>query len=327
MRRRVALARQGPGDRVVKLLLFGGVYLEGDDGRVIPIRTQRARALFAFLAMRPGAMVHREQVCTALWPDTAEPSARSQLRKTLWRVRASLEEGGVCTALCVEDHQMGLFPRGLWSDIWAFDEALARVELKHNSALERADAESLLAAVTLQTGGYAAGLTDDWAQNEQARLTRARLSAMERLIAYHRLRGQYIQAIDWAQRALDEDGLREHLHRTIIGCHMSMGDRGSALRQYRVCADILQEELGIAPMQETRALRDAIVEGADGETVEAALRGSCAAALPAERHRSRRPAGLSPPALSDLETAIEALSDVRQSLVNVREELLSGDPA
>jgi DNA-binding SARP family transcriptional activator len=308
----------------VKLLLFGGVHLETNDGRVIPIRTQRARALFAFLAMRPGAMVHREQVCTALWPDTDEPSARSQLRKALWRVRSSLKEGGACAALSVEDHQMGLFPRGLWTDIWAFAEALAQVELKHDSALDRGDAESLLSAVMLQRGDYAAELTDDWAQEEQARLSRARLAAMERLIAYHRLRGQYVQAIDWAQRALVEDNLREHLHRIIMGCHMSMGDRGSALRQYRACADILQAELGIGPMEETRALRDAIVEGADSETVEAALHGTCAASLPARNRR--RPAGLSPPALSGLDTAIEALTDVQRSLVNAREELLSRRP-
>jgi len=93
---------------------------------------------------------------------------------------------------------------------------------------------------------------------EQSRLQLAHLALLERIAAFHASHQRWMQAIGWAERALITDPLREHLHRIVMSCHMSMGDRPCALRQYARCEAALKSELGIEPMVETRALRDSI---------------------------------------------------------------------
>ena len=62
------------------------------------------------------------------------------------------------------------------------------------------------------------------------------------------------RAIDCARRILAADSLREEVHRELIGLYMASGQTASALRQYRVCEELLQRELAVAPMPETQAL-------------------------------------------------------------------------
>ena len=75
-------------------------------------------------------------------------------------------------------------------------------------------------------------------------------------------RGLWQEALFVGHRILYEDPLRESIHREVIRLHVRQGQRVQALRQYQRCASILMEELGVEPMEETRALHDGIVRGA-----------------------------------------------------------------
>ena len=41
--------------------------------------------------------------------------------------------------------------------------------------------------------------------------------------------------------------LRESAHRVLIDAHVGAGNRGEALRQFRVCRALLERELGLPP--------------------------------------------------------------------------------
>ena len=60
--------------------------------------------------------------------------------------------------------------------------------------------------------------------------------------------------LGYGQAVLTQDPLRENVHRCLMACHNSMGNRPLAIRQYQECARILQQELGIPPMEVTREL-------------------------------------------------------------------------
>lgn len=290
----------------MKLRLFGGVHLSLECGQTLPIPSHRARALCAFLAIRPGTMVHRETICAELWPESSEAQARAQLRKAIWRIRSAFDRQAAPAPLRVEDHQIGLYPEGLWSDCWHFSQTLSDLALTPDAALRQSDAQSLMDAAALHTGAFAAGIYDNWCRDAQDSFARARLCAMERLFAYHQRQQRWIQAIDWAQRILEIDNLREHLHRGIMACHMSMGDRPSALRQFHICTEVLQDELGVGPMAETQALRDAIVNGEGHLPKKTAPRAA---------HGLQK---ITSGGLVDLDRAIDALGTVQRSLANVR---------
>jgi len=55
-------------------------------------------------------------------------------------------------------------------------------------------------------------------------------------------------------RALEEDELREDIHRRIMRAYVEAGRRSDALAQYRHCREILIQELGVEPSQETQRL-------------------------------------------------------------------------
>jgi len=69
------------------------------------------------------------------------------------------------------------------------------------------------------------------------------------------------QAIARANHVLRHDPLREHVHRQLMRCHYAMGNRPAAIRQFQRCVEILDRELDVPPMAETRVLFNRILEG------------------------------------------------------------------
>jgi DNA-binding SARP family transcriptional activator len=250
----------------LNIRLLGGFSLERDGAVVTLPPTPKSRLLLAYLILNRDRLIHREIVCATLWPDEAEAVARKALRTALWRIRSALEgEGGEGGHVYADAYQLGF--RGewpVWIDLWAFDDAIAATDIKADDALLPADGAAMTAAAQLYRGDCAAGLHNDWLAVEQERLHNAYLTLVERLAAFHARRQSWLQAISWAERALALDPLREHLHRAIMACHLSMGDRPSALRQYARCESALRNELGITPMAETVALREALIEPCGG---------------------------------------------------------------
>ncbi len=68
-------------------------------------------------------------------------------------------------------------------------------------------------------------------------------------------------AITAARRALSRDELAEEMHRRLIALYSAVGDRTAALRQFEQCAAVLERELGVAPLPETRAVYEAVRDG------------------------------------------------------------------
>jgi DNA-binding SARP family transcriptional activator len=242
------------GSVVFSLITFGGVRLLRPDATVVQVQTHRAQALLLFLALHRGKPVHRETICDALWPDTDPAAAKSQLRKALWRIKSAVGNDDKQPPIFCSEFQIGLDIARVTVDLWVFVDTMRSVELCNDEALTREDAERLLEALDLNCNAFGRGVFDNWVLVEQEALRDARILAMERLTAFHRVRGNLSQAICWAQRALKLDPLREHLHAAIIEFRLAMGDRALALRQYTSCEDILRREIGMTPSSLVRRL-------------------------------------------------------------------------
>jgi hypothetical protein len=63
---------------------------------------------------------------------------------------------------------------------------------------------------------------------------------------------------------LSLDPLQEAVQRTLMRLYVRQGRRGLALRQYQVCVDVLQHELGVEPEASTRQLYQEILEASSG---------------------------------------------------------------
>ncbi|MEJ2606562.1 MAG: DUF2791 family P-loop domain-containing protein [Anaerolineales bacterium] len=81
-------------------------------------------------------------------------------------------------------------------------------------------------------------------------------------------RREYDAAARSAQTYLAVDELSEHVHRILIELYIAMGDRNQAQQQFELCSKILERELGVRPLPETRMALDS-APPTDREIVQA----------------------------------------------------------
>ncbi len=91
-------------------------------------------------------------------------------------------------------------------------------------------------------------------------LRRKLANALEKLVQVYSEQGEFLAAIEYAHRWLELDILNEAAHRQLMQLHAWAGKRNAALQQYRECVRILDNELGVAPLEETTQLYEAIKE-------------------------------------------------------------------
>jgi DNA-binding SARP family transcriptional activator/tetratricopeptide (TPR) repeat protein len=250
------------------IALLGPPFVERD-AMPIAVDTRKAIALLAYLAIT-GQMHARDTLATLLWPEYDQDNSRASLRRTLSALKKGLREPSDGAWLQIERERIGLKRApGVWIDVAVLRERLAEVDAHGHISTEACPRciHPLEEAVQLYRGDFLAGFTlresasfDDWQLFEADAFRRQLAGALERLVAALAAQCGFEQAIVHARRWLSLDPLHELAHRRLMLLHAGAGDRGAALRQYRECVKVLEEELGVPPLAETSQLAEAIRE-------------------------------------------------------------------
>ncbi len=248
----------------VKLFLFGAPCLERN-GVTVEVDTRKAIALLAYLTLT-GQRQRRDTLAALLWPEHDQTSARGALRRTLSTLNKAL--GGV--GLAADRETVWLDNSApLWSDIALFQQLLAAARALTSRPSERCGSimEPLAAAAALYRDDFMAGFSlrdspafDDWQGFQAESLRRDLATALERLVECHTLLGAFAPAIGYARRWLTLDPLHEPAHRELMRLFVWSGQRSAAIHQYRECVRVLDQELGVPPLEETTQLYQAIKE-------------------------------------------------------------------
>jgi predicted ATPase/DNA-binding SARP family transcriptional activator len=224
----------------------------------LPRRQLRALLYRLAVALRP---VPRDQICLLLWPDAPDSAARRNLTVLLNQLRQALPAP---EAVRAQSDSVALDPAHVWCDTVAFAAALA--------AAQAGDLAPLAAAVEGYAGPFLDGFAlpanaefDDWLAQERQHWERRYLDALAALADGYAAAGAYAPAIAAAQRALAVDELAEEMHRRLIALYAAQGDRAAAQRQFERCALVLERELGVEPLPETRAAYEAALAGRRGD--------------------------------------------------------------
>jgi DNA-binding SARP family transcriptional activator len=219
------------------------------EGQALPLARRQVRALLYHLAAE-GHPLPREQLCYLFWPDVPEATARRNLTGLLSHIRRTLPVPGI---LVTRNDHVGLDPDGTWVDVAVFRQQVATWESLGTSA-------SLQEAADLYQGPFLDGFSlprnpefESWITLERQRSQRLYLEVLEVLLDRKASTGEYDDAIAYGRRYLATDGLAEEIHRRLIELYVTTGDRARALRQFDRCTEILDRELGVAPLPETVA--------------------------------------------------------------------------
>jgi predicted ATPase/DNA-binding SARP family transcriptional activator len=246
----------------LRLTLFGAPRI-ALDGANLHIQRRKAVALLAYLAVTQTPH-RRDALATLFWPDFDQTDARDNLRRTLSALHQTLHHDW----LEIDRTTIHLPARpDLWVDVVHFDQLLARVQRHPHPSNSLCDEclSRLDEAAQLYTGDFLAGFTlpdspgfDEWQTFETERLRIAFAGALARLGEAYCERGAYAMAIDHVRRWVALDPLHEPAHRLLMRLYAESEQQHDALRQYELCRQVLQDELGAPPAAETIALYEQI---------------------------------------------------------------------
>jgi DNA-binding SARP family transcriptional activator len=242
---------------LLRIQLFGAVRVSHTEPQRDARLIRAVQALLAWLVLNRRKTHPREALADLFWGEQREDRARSCLSTALWRLKQALEPEGVAHGAylisepaavgfnCDSDH---------WLDVAAFEEGVAPLGRLRSGADDGHDWSRAEAAVALYTGDLLEGFYDDWAVRERERLRLLYLESLATLQEHYSQSGTIDEALRCGQRILTLDPLREDVHRELIRLHMRRGHRALALAQYERCRAVLRDELGVGPLEETRAL-------------------------------------------------------------------------
>ena len=249
----------------LRVCLFGGFQIAHDsDPTANNKMTRGVKALLAYLLLFRHRIHPREVLTGLFWGDHSEERARSCLSTALWRVRRALEPEGTPKGTYIVTTSTGEVgfnqESSHWLDVAEFEERLSPFLRWPSQQGEAQDPGKLQGAIELYTGDLLEGFYDDWALRERERLRLLYMKSLVHLMRGYKEHNEYEKSLACGLQILSHDPLREEIHREVMRLYVDCGQRTLALRQYKLCCEILDEELGVPPMEETRLLHDKIVQ-------------------------------------------------------------------
>lgn len=245
----------------VRFFLLGKFCLEIDGKETSKIEPRKAEELLGFLLLNRNQPYSRERLADLLWGETSPDQANSYLRKALWQLQSSLENLGLGRPglLLTDGEWLQINPHfELWLDTAVLEESFNKSQGVAGRDLDEAQAQSIQAAVEEYRGDLLDGWYQDWCLYERERLQHLYLALLDKLMDYSEVQGTYENGLALGHRVLHYDRARERTHRRLMRLYYLAGDRTSALRQYRKCMIILQEELDVKPAESTRQIYEMI---------------------------------------------------------------------
>lgn len=230
--------------------ILGGLEIKSWAGEPVRLPTRKTALLLAALALAGGRGVSRRSLCDAFWADRGETQARSSLRQALAAIRrvVSNAQSGLRTEGDLDTIGLVADPQDI--DVRLFDDLIDKGEPRHLAGAAECYQGDVLAGVAVPEP------LDQWFAPHRRSYRRKALLLVERLSL---LAGPDLNAVEagclgLAERLLSSDPAAEEAHRALIRLHRHHGRLNAALRQFQLCREALQRELGAEPEAETREL-------------------------------------------------------------------------
>jgi non-specific serine/threonine protein kinase len=192
----------------------------------------------------------RQEIAFKLWLDSPEKEALGTLRRALSELRAALPEWPV--GEWIIDAPDGLrwnLDAPYWLDVEAYERLI-----------EQATPATLHEAISLYVGDLLVDFDDEWLLVERERLRQLFSDTLERLVVLLEEERDYPAAINFAQRLLRHDPLREETYQLLMRLYALSGDRTGALRVYQTCVTVLKRELNVEVSPATRETYEQVVK-------------------------------------------------------------------
>ncbi|CDX03967.1 Transcriptional activator domain [Desulfitobacterium hafniense] len=248
----------------------------------LKVERRKARAIVYYVAAHRHP-VSREELLALLWPEQELHAAQHTLSVILHDIRKRL-----CGLLIADKNLLTLTP-GVEVDVRLFEERLLSPVKDLNLINE---------TLKMHHGCFLDGfsLPDsleycNWMDAERERYDRMMIRGLFVAAELYEKQRSYHLALELLKQALALDSLQEDIHRYCMRLQYLIGDRPGAVRQYQKLCKLLDEEIGVPPMPQTKALYDAIIT----DTSPDLLVKETASFLQTHTKRPKSPSNSNPP--------------------------------
>jgi predicted ATPase/DNA-binding SARP family transcriptional activator len=227
---------------------------------VVGFRSDKVRALLAYLAAEHRRPWPRSQLAGLLWPDLGEKEAHNNLRNAISNLRTLLgDQQRARPFLLINGDTLQFNTQAdCWMDVKAFLEL---------SASEPNDIENLEKSLELFQGDFLEGFFVDSAPFEEWQLLTSQhmrskvLEVLHLLVLYYDRSAKPDQALRYARRWVELEPLDEHAQQSLLRMLWGKGQRNAALAHFEAYRGQLLSELGVEPAPETLKLYEQIRGG------------------------------------------------------------------
>ncbi len=241
---------------ILSVHLFGHFQVFIAQQPVNGFKSDKARALLAYLILEPNRPHARTMLTGLLWPDLPEESANANFRSVLSNLRKVFAgKAPNAPAILLSDHHaVQLNPQvEIDCDVLEFHSQIAMGDL--------AQAAGLYTGPLLQGFSVGSEPFDDWLQIRAGTIHQEMLQALHTLTTECIYRGEFEKAMGHAHRHLELEPASEEAHQQVIYLMGLTGQRSAALAQFKQCKLMLRKELSVEPSASTLKLIKAIRDG------------------------------------------------------------------
>ncbi len=233
------------------------------DGQRVPHQAwkrDKSLQLFQFMIIAcHRKALHKEQLIDRLWEDEMDDQGFKVALHGISKVLEP-EKKSHANSKYIErnNHAYALMADDIWVDIYDFDALLAEGNRMIQS--DPAQAQILLReALKMHTGVFLPDrIYEDWSADERERIQLSFLNASTAL-AELVLPTNPTESIQLCQDALLGDITWEDAYRIQMAAFFTKGNRPMAIKTYKVCEKVLDEEMSIKPLPETKKLYQTIL--------------------------------------------------------------------
>jgi LuxR family maltose regulon positive regulatory protein len=223
-------------------------------------KSKKALSVFKYLAANwEKRLIPREVLMELLWPEGDPESAAKNLNMALTSLRRTLEPSGArgrSSYILSSGESLHLeLGTGGWVDTKIFSDKLleaqeAKAVGNHDRYLKvMHEAEELYRGDFLEEDLY-----EDWCIGMRESLKEEHHRLLGDISSEYLRRGEYSEALRYAEKALEVDPGREGHYRGQMEIYSSMGDRAGIERAFKRCSDYLKDNFDVSPSRETEEL-------------------------------------------------------------------------
>jgi DNA-binding SARP family transcriptional activator len=195
-----------------------------------PPSTQKARAIFAFLALHRRTDVSRERLLELFWPDADPDRGRDNLRTALWSIRRCLKSAGVDPDEFISANKSIVR--------WRADTSVDAEEFELLAAGSSAD---IGRAMSVYKGDFLEGDYEDWTVAERERLAASFEAVLGKSL-------EILPDAHVAQQLLARNPYVEEAYATLIEAELRAGRRMAAVAHLERCRSAFRE-MGTSPSE------------------------------------------------------------------------------